>query len=339
MRFSEYAKIKVLENTNPREPPRRAMNTDSAPHNLPAESRPSLLGGGAQLVDRVNILEAVDAKPKKGPSLSPLLSVVLLGAGLSAALGAVHWLRSSDLASSPLASTRPAEIQSATVAAAPAAANVPAAADAPRAEAAPSVAQVPAAAASPAAASPVAASPVASAAPVAAVVSAPAPVVAAPVTTKPAPPVRVAAAPAPQAAAPAAKPEPARAKAPTAVAAAAPRDAAQATQSALRSLAAPPQVVAVVATRPSTAPGPSSEARPSQQKPDVELINAIMRHVSQSTDNGVTISGLVKQCMNSDDIESLMCRRRVCDGNWGNSSACPMGMAPRAARSAALVAQ
>ncbi len=306
------------------------MNPDSAPHNLPAESRPSLLGGGARLVDRVNILEAVDAKPKKGPSLSPLLGVVLLvGVGLSAALGAVHWLRSSDLANSPLASTQPAEVQLAAVAAAPAVAS------APRAEAAPSVAQTP-----PTPTRPVAADPVASAAPAVAVASAPAPVVAAPVAAAPppAPPIRIAAAPAPQAAAPAAKPEPTRAKASTAVAAAAPRDAAQATQSALRSLAAPPQVVAV-ATRPSTAPAPSSEARASQQKPDVELINAIMRHVSQSTDNGITISGLVKQCMNSDDIESLMCRRRVCDGNWGNSSACPMAMAPRAARSAALAAQ
>jgi hypothetical protein len=100
---------------------------------------------------------------------------------------------------------------------------------------------------------------------------------------------------------------------------------------ALASPAAAKKEPATVAPKPvtPTAAKPASASK----EPDVELINAIMRHVSMTSDAGVTISGLVKQCMTADDIENLMCRRRICDGNWGKSKACPIAMAPRGARS------
>jgi hypothetical protein len=111
----------------------------------------------------------------------------------------------------------------------------------------------------------------------------------------------------------------------------------RATSSALMALASPAATKkeAVAAAPKAVKPTVAAAAKPSpaSKEPDVELINAIMRHVSMTSDAGVTISGLVKQCMTADDIENLMCRRRICDGNWGKSKACPVAMAPRGARS------
>jgi hypothetical protein len=107
----------------------------------------------------------------------------------------------------------------------------------------------------------------------------------------------------------------------------------RATSSALLALANPAAAQKEPATvTPKPATPAVTKPAPASKEPDVELINAIMRHVSMTSDAGVTISGLVKQCMTADDIENLMCRRRICDGNWGKSKACPIAMAPRGAR-------
>jgi hypothetical protein len=316
--------------------------TDS---DIPTPSgRPTLLGGAARLADSVNILEAVDAKPKRRSALTQLWKPV---AGVLAATG-IAVLVWNAVNSEP--STPPMASQSDT--AVVAVANIPTAqatqtpATAIAATAPTAVADNPLRAlADP---TPPAGNPepvaktkptpvVAPAVPTAQAPAAPKP------ETKPAPqpiakPVVVTASAAP---APAATPKAAPApQAPKAVAVQKPTPApvqtaesVRATSSALLALANPAAAQKEPATvTPKPATPAVTKPAPASKEPDVELINAIMRHVSMTSDAGVTISGLVKQCMTADDIENLMCRRRICDGNWGKSKACPIAMAPRGAR-------
>lgn len=255
-------------------------------------TRPTLLGATTRLADSVNILEAVDAKPKKHTAVrrhwKPL-------AGITSALAvaAMAWTLWPLLPS-----------------------GIPAGDDTPRA--APEAGTV---------------------RPVIIASETPA---ATPQPTEPLPPQSN---PLLALNTPAPAPAPAKVAAvspnKTAAAPAAPSaESIRATSTALKALAgtepAPrkKESAATVAVATPAAPVKASPATP-PQNPDVELVNVIMRHVSLSQDNGVSISGLVKQCMNTDDIESLMCRRKICEGHWGNSKACPVSMAPRAVRSAA----
>lgn len=314
--------------------------TDS---DIPTPSgRPTLLGGAARLADSVNILEAVDAKPKRRSALTQLWKP-LAGALAATGIAVLVWNAvDSEPSTPPMASQSDAAVV--------------AAADIPAAQAT----QTPAAAIAITAPTAVADNPLRALADPTPPADNPAPVVVAPAVptaqtpaapkpeTKPAPlpiakPVVVTASAAPAPApAPAATPKAAPVpQAPKAVAVQKPTPApvqtaesVRATSSALLALASPAAAKkepATVAPKPVT-PAVTKPASASKE-PDVELINAIMRHVSMTSDAGVTISGLVKQCMTADDIENLMCRRRICDGNWGKSKACPIAMAPRGARS------
>jgi hypothetical protein len=81
----------------------------------------------------------------------------------------------------------------------------------------------------------------------------------------------------------------------------------------------------------------------SSRDPDVELLNAIMKHLGDGkaattaaapTRSPQTIAELVKSCRTKDAIEELMCQRRICEGSWGKAQACPKEQAPKAAKTA-----
>lgn len=100
----------------------------------------------------------------------------------------------------------------------------------------------------------------------------------------------------------------------------------------------------------------TAAARPGGAKdPDVELLNAIMKHLGDGKTDGrgvsaggskaagdaalaprsaQTIAELVKSCKTKDSIEALLCQRRICEGSWGKAEACPSSRAPTATQAA-----
>ena len=75
--------------------------------------------------------------------------------------------------------------------------------------------------------------------------------------------------------------------------------------------------------------------------PDAELVAAIMARLESprpangrptpfaATVSAGTIASLVRDCnAMADSVSALACRRRICDGYWGQAQACPKSMAP-----------
>lgn len=110
--------------------------------------------------------------------------------------------------------------------------------------------------------------------------------------------------------------------------------------------ATPPPPAKVVATQKPVSPGtpPRTPAvapgLAGKQDPDVELLNAIMKHLNDGgakaapTQSPQTIADLVRSCQTRDAIETLLCQRRICEGSWGKAQACPVDRAPKSAASA-----
>lgn len=117
----------------------------------------------------------------------------------------------------------------------------------------------------------------------------------------------------------------------------------KAATTAARKASAPSKAEAQAsATTPKQAK-PTANAHAGSRDPDVELLNAIMKHLGNGqaaasatgpTRSPQTIAELVKSCRTKDAIEALMCQRRICEGSWGKAQACPMEQAPKAARAA-----
>lgn len=110
--------------------------------------------------------------------------------------------------------------------------------------------------------------------------------------------------------------------------------------------ATPPTPAKVVAVQKpvssGTPPRTAAAAQPAtgKQDPDVELLNAIMKHLNDGGGKAVptrspqTIADLVQSCQSRDAIETLLCQRRICEGSWGKAQACPVDRAPKSAVSA-----
>ena len=90
-----------------------------------------------------------------------------------------------------------------------------------------------------------------------------------------------------------------------------------------------------------TPPAVTATAKTVSRDPDVELLNAIMKHLGESkpaakasapSRSPQTIAELVKSCRTKDPIEALMCQRRICEGSWGKAQACPKEQAPKVAK-------
>lgn len=107
-----------------------------------------------------------------------------------------------------------------------------------------------------------------------------------------------------------------------------------------------PPPAKVVATQKPVSPGTpprtlaAAPAVAGKQDPDVELLNAIMKHLNDGGGKAVptrspqTIADLVRSCQSRDAIETLLCQRRICEGSWGKAQACPVDRAPKSAASA-----
>lgn len=87
----------------------------------------------------------------------------------------------------------------------------------------------------------------------------------------------------------------------------------------------------------------TASAKEGSRDPDVELLNAIMKHLGNGKGSAVTaapprspqtIAELVKSCRTKDAIEALLCQRRICEGSWGKAQACPREQAPNAVKTA-----
>lgn len=87
----------------------------------------------------------------------------------------------------------------------------------------------------------------------------------------------------------------------------------------------------------------TASAKEGSRDPDVELLNAIMKHLGNGKGSEVTaapprspqtIAELVKSCRTKDAIEALLCQRRICEGSWGKAQACPREQAPNAVKTA-----
>jgi len=93
--------------------------------------------------------------------------------------------------------------------------------------------------------------------------------------------------------------------------------------------------------------GPETAAAAAGPDPDAELVAAIMARLetrggpataSRGPDRSNTIAALVRDCQAlPDPADALACRRRICDGYWGQAQACPKSLVPSAkARTAAV---
>ncbi len=105
--------------------------------------------------------------------------------------------------------------------------------------------------------------------------------------------------------------------------------------------AAKPAPKADSTQRVSSKPEPTAAQKPATADPDVELLNAIMKHLGDekgatgAARSPQTIAELVKSCRELDAIEAMLCRRRICEGSWGKAQACPMELAPKSTTRAA----
>jgi hypothetical protein len=100
-------------------------------------------------------------------------------------------------------------------------------------------------------------------------------------------------------------------------------------------------------TNPPVKPTPKSGVAQSGRDPDVDLLNALVRHIETDAParalpqtptvprSAQTIAELVESCNVKDPVEALMCQRRVCVGSWGKAWACPKERAPQPAKAAA----
>jgi len=87
---------------------------------------------------------------------------------------------------------------------------------------------------------------------------------------------------------------------------------------------------------PAGKPAATARSGASKVDPDVELLNAIMKHLDDGAGKAParsarTIAELVKSCQSRDAIDALLCQRRICEGSWGKAQACPMHLAPKSA--------
>jgi hypothetical protein len=117
--------------------------------------------------------------------------------------------------------------------------------------------------------------------------------------------------------------------------------------SAATSASAPRGAKSRSATASRTAAVARARARPetvadaTARDPDADLVAAIMARLeSPRPANGrptpraanvsaSTIASLVRDCnAMADSVSALACRRRICDGYWGQAQACPKSMAP-----------
>jgi hypothetical protein len=139
--------------------------------------------------------------------------------------------------------------------------------------------------------------------------------------------------------------KPATAPAKGVTTAAAPSPSKPSTTAARKTPAPPPKADAQAsASAPKQAkPSSGTSAKAGNRDPDVELLNAIMKHLGDGkaattaaapTRSPQTIAELVKSCRTKDAIEELMCQRRICEGSWGKAQACPKEQAPKAAKTA-----
>jgi len=93
-------------------------------------------------------------------------------------------------------------------------------------------------------------------------------------------------------------------------------------------------------------PAPRDSARVAASKdPDVDLLAALMTHLSSSGSaapgaaaprapnkpvDEPTIAKLVQRCQAMGGDEGRQCQRRICDGYWGKAQACPARLAAKA---------
>jgi len=94
--------------------------------------------------------------------------------------------------------------------------------------------------------------------------------------------------------------------------------------------------------------GPEAAAAAAGPDPDAELVAAIMARLetrggsataSRGPDRSNTIAALVRDCQAlPDPADALACRRRICDGYWGQAQACPKSLVPSAKAHTAAVA-
>ncbi len=103
----------------------------------------------------------------------------------------------------------------------------------------------------------------------------------------------------------------------------------------------PPNTKTQASTKPPQQAKSSARApaKAGNRDPDVELLNAIMKHLGDGKGSAAadatnrspqTIADLVKSCRTKDAIEALLCQRRICEGSWGKAQACPKEQAPKA---------
>lgn len=115
----------------------------------------------------------------------------------------------------------------------------------------------------------------------------------------------------------------------TARAAAEPRPGARpsATVAAVRPAAAAAPGVAVAAA---AAAAPAEAPRPGGPDADVDLIAALVQHMSGAgagAGGEPTIADLVTRCKALPGAEAQRCLRRICDNYWGRAEACPRSAA------------
>jgi hypothetical protein len=71
---------------------------------------------------------------------------------------------------------------------------------------------------------------------------------------------------------------------------------------------------------------------------DVEIMAALMSHMTESAGNGKETAGessiadLVRHCRSLPGTESQACQRRICQGYWGRAEACPIRERPAPVR-------
>jgi hypothetical protein len=95
----------------------------------------------------------------------------------------------------------------------------------------------------------------------------------------------------------------------------------------------------VAKVAPASARGAETAASTASKDADILLLSALLAHVSRDAQGAPTsnqaqqtIAQIVQRCEargGKDSVESIECRRRICDGYWGKAQACPANLAPK----------